>query len=137
MNENDIDRSAATVVTFTKGATKDAPIGHHVHVEEGADRGEALRIFYLAYELHCRALMVESGVLVGPDLDEAMQDLIQHGDGPAYANVSQELKDILRRVPPEALAQLLLDLSISPHDYEVQREIVADALRDSRAVSDA
>ncbi len=94
MNE-DIDRSAATVVTFTKGATKDAPIGHHVHVEEGADRDEALRIFNLAYELHCRALLVESGVLVGPDLDEEVQDLIQHAepDIAAYEDQIEERRE--------------------------------------------
>ncbi len=81
MNDNDTDRSAATVVTFTKGATKDAPIGHHVHVEEGADRGEALRIFNLAYELHCRALLLEAGVLMGPDLEEATVELVRGVDG--------------------------------------------------------
>ena len=51
---------AKVIVTFTKGSTKDGPVGHHVHVEEGADREEAIRVFDLAAELHLSALKVDS-----------------------------------------------------------------------------
>ena len=77
-------------ISFTKGSTKDGPLGCHVRVDEGADEAEAERVLALAGRIFIEALAIITPTIKGQTLEEQLEESIAKAKATAKATVDHQ-----------------------------------------------